>query len=195
MPCKQYKYLCSIITKTTKIMLRKFFILLLLRMSVFSMYAQSVQRLETNPSFKGISIGMPIHSIADKLTYERSVNGFTLYKIMSANYCSVFNVRMDFVRVVAKDGKVHAIDAVRMVKATESCPTVFNADDLDVIKAGLTSQYGEPTHGLREDTNQYNRFGYQWQAQSKQVCCFMDFYGTFQGYKLQYSLSEFSLDY
>ena len=90
---------------------------------------------------------------------------------------------------------MHAIDAVRMVKATESSPTVFNADDLDVIKAGLISQYGEPTHGLQKDTNQYNRFGYQWQAQSKQVCCFMDFYGTFQGYKLQYSLSEFSLDY
>ena len=176
-------------------MLRKFFILLLLQVGIYNMYAQSVQRLETNPSFKGISIGMPIHSIADKLTYERSVNGFTLYKITSANYCSVFNVRMDFVRVVAKDGKVHAIDAVRIVKATESSPTVFNADDLDVIKAGLISQYGEPTHGLREDTNQYNRFGYQWQAQSKQVCCFMDFYGTFQGYKLQYSLSEFSLDY
>ena len=169
--------------------------MLLLQMGIYSAYAQSVQRLETNPSFKGISIGMPIHSIADKLTYERSVNGFTLYKITSANYCSVFNVRMDFVRVVAKKGKVHAIDAVRMVKATESSPTVFNADDLDVIKAGLISQYGEPTHGLREDTNQYNRFGYQWQANSKQVCCFMDFYGTFQGYKLQYSLSEFSLDY
>ena len=159
------------------------------------MHAQSVQRLETNPSFKEISIGMPINSIADKLVYERSVNGFTLYKITSANYCSVFNVRMDFVRVVAKDGKVHAIEAIKIVKATENNPTIFNADDLDVIKSGLTLQYGEPTHGLRKDTNEYNRFGYQWQAQSKQVCCFMDFYGTLQGYKLQYSLSEFSLDY
>ena len=159
------------------------------------MYAQSVQKLETNPSFKGISIGMPISSIVDELTYERTVNGFTLYKTTSANYCSIFNVRMDFVRIVAKAGKVYAIDAVRVVKATENSPTVFNAGDLDTIKSGLTSQYGEPTHGLREDTNQYNRFGYQWQADSKQVCCFMDFYGTFQGYKLQYSLSEFSLDY
>ena len=68
------------------------------------MYAQNVQRLETNPSFKGISIGMPISSIADELTYENSVNGFILYKTTAANYCSVFNVRMDFVRVVAKDG-------------------------------------------------------------------------------------------
>ena len=159
------------------------------------MYAQSVQKLETNPSFKGISIGMPISLIVDELTYERIVNGFTLYRTTAANYCSVFNVRMNFVRVVAKEGKVYAVEVVRIVKATESSPTVFNANDLDVIKAGLISQYGEPTHGLREDTNQYNRFGYQWQAQSKQVCCFMDFYGTFQGYKLQYSLSEFSLDY
>ena len=60
------------------------------------MYAQNVQRLETNPSFKGISIGMSISSIADELTYDRTVNGFTLYKTTSANYCSVFNVKMDF---------------------------------------------------------------------------------------------------
>ena len=159
------------------------------------MYAQNVQRLETNPSFKGISIGMSISSIAVELTYDRTVNGFTLYKTTSANYCSVFNVKMDFVVIVVKEGKVHAIEAIKIVKATENNPTIFNADDLDVIKSGLTLQYGEPTHGLREDTDQYNRFGYQWQANSKQVCCFMDFYGTLQGYKLQYSLSEFSLDY
>ncbi|MBQ2886977.1 MAG: hypothetical protein IJE43_24965 [Alphaproteobacteria bacterium] len=176
-------------------MLKKIFILLLLQVGIYNMYAQNVQRLETNPSFKGISIGMPISSIADELTYENSVNGFTLYQTTAASYCSVFNVRMNFVRVVAKNGKVHAIDAVRIVKATKDHPTIFNADDLEVLKAGLTSQYGEPTHGLRKDTDQYNRFGYQWQANSKQVCCFMDFYGTFQGYKLQYSLSEFSLDY
>lgn len=177
------------------IMLKKIFILLLLQMGIYNMYAQNVQRLETNPSFKGISIGMPISSIADELTYDRTINGFTLYKTMSSSYCSVFNVKMDYVRVVAKDGKVYAVEAIRIVKATQSNPTIFNADDLDVLKAGLTSQYGEPTHGLREDTNEYNRYGYQWQANSKQVCCFMDFYGTFQGYKLQYSLSEFSLDY
>lgn len=164
-------------------------------MSVCAMYAQSVQRLESNPSFKGISIGMPISSIADKLTYEKSVNGFALYKTTSANYCSVFNIRMDYVGIVVKDGKVHAIEAIKIVKATASSPTIFNADELETIKAGLVSLFGEPTHGLRKDTNEYNRFGYQWQANSKQVCCFMDFYGTLQGYKLQYSLSEFSLDY
>lgn len=176
-------------------MLRKIFILLFLQMSVCTMYAQSVQRLESNPSFKGISIGMPISSIADKLTYERSVNGFTLYKTTSAYYCSVFNIKMDYVGIVAKDGKVHAIEATKIVKATESNPTIFDADELEAIKAGLVSQYGEPTHGLRKDTNEYNRFGYQWQANTKQVCCFMDFYGTLQGYKLKYALSEFSLDY
>lgn len=176
-------------------MLRKIFILLFLQMGVCAMYAQSVQRLETNPSFKGISIGMPISSIADKLTYERSVNGFTLYKTTSAHYCSVFTIKMDYVRVASKDGKVHTVEAIRLVKGSENNPTVFNADELEAIKAGLISQYGEPTHGLRKDTNEYNRFGYQWQANSKQVCCFLDFYGTFHGYMLKYSLSEFSLDY
>ena len=83
-------------------MLRKIFILLLLQVGIFTMYAQSIQKLETNPSFKGISIGMPISLIVDELTYERIVNGFTLYRTTAANYCSVFNVRMDFVRVVTK---------------------------------------------------------------------------------------------
>lgn len=159
------------------------------------MYAQNVQRLETNPSFKGISIGMPISSIIDKLTYERTVNGFTLYTTTNSYYCSVFNIKMDYVRVAVKNGKVHTVEAIRMVKATEENPTIFNADELETIKAGLVSQYGEPTHGLRNDTSKYSRFGFQWQAESKQVCCFMDFYGTFEGYKLKYSLSEFSLDY
>lgn len=176
-------------------MLKKIFILLLLQVGIYNMYAQNVQRLETNPSFKGISIGMPISSIIDKLTYERTVNGFTLYTTRNSYYCSLFNIKMDYVRVAVKNGKVHTVEAIRMVKATEENPTIFNADELETIKAGLISQYGEPTHGLRNDTSQYSRFGFQWQAKSKQVCCFMDFYGTFEGYKLKYSLSEFSLDY
>lgn len=51
------------------------------------------------------NIGMPISSIADKLTYEKSVNGFALYKTTSANYCSVFNIRMDYVGIVIVSAK------------------------------------------------------------------------------------------
>ena len=83
-------------------MLRKIFMLLFMQVSILTVCAQSVQKLETNPSFKGISIGMPISSIVDELTYERTVNDFTFYRTTAANYCSVFNVRMDFVRVVTK---------------------------------------------------------------------------------------------
>lgn len=176
-------------------MLKKIFMLLFLQVGILTVCAQSVRKLETNPSFKGISIGMPISSIVDKLTYERTVDGFTLYTTRNSYYCSVFNIKMDYVRVAVKNGKVHTVEAIRMVKATEENPTIFNADELETIKAGLVSQYGEPTHGLRNDTSQYSRFGFQWQTESKQVCCFMDFYGTFEGYKLKYSLSEFSLDY
>ena len=76
-------------------MLKKIFILLLLQVGIYNMYAQNVQRLETNPSFKGISIGMPISSIADELTYDRTVNGFTLYETTAASYCSVRGKRVD----------------------------------------------------------------------------------------------------
>lgn len=163
--------------------------------SVCTVYAQNIQQLENKPSFKGITIGMPISELTGKLSFEKSTNGFSIYKVTDNNYYSVFNISMNYVRVIALNGKVHAIEAIKMVKATDEKATVFDATELDVIQAGLTRLYGEPKYALNENNSQYNRIGVQWISQSKQANCFIDFYGTFVGYKLQFSLCEHREDF
>ncbi len=92
-------------------------------------------------------------------------------------------------------GKVHAIEAMKLVKATNENATVFDATELDIIQAGLTRLYGKPQYGLNENNAKYNRVGAQWISKSKEANCFIDFYGTFVGYKLQFSLCEHSEDF
>lgn len=169
-----------------------FFMLL---MSVCAIYAQNIQQLENKPSFKGITIGMPISELSKKLSFEKINNGYSIYKVTDNYYYSVFNISMNYVRVIALNGKVHAVEAIKMVKATDEKATVFDATELNVIQAGLTRLYGEPKYALNENNSQYNRIGVQWLSQSKQANCFIDFYGTFVGYKLQFSLCEHSEDF
>ena len=92
-------------------------------------------------------------------------------------------------------GKVVDIEVIKMVKATNEHATVFDASELDVIQAGLTRLYGDPQYKLTENNSQYNRIGVQWISNSKEANCFIDFYGTFVGYKLQFSLCEHSEDF
>lgn len=164
-------------------------------MNMLTMNAQNIQQLEAKPSFKGITIGMPISEIFNKLSFEKSSNGYSIYRVTDTYYHSVFNVTMNYVRVIGLKGKVHAIEVMKLVKATNEHATVFDASELDVIQAGLTRLYGEPQYNLTENNSQYNRIGVQWISKSKEVNCFIDFYGTFVGYKLQFSLCEHSEDF
>lgn len=158
-------------------------------------FAQTIQKLENNPTFKGITIGMPISEISDKIRFENTVNGYSIYKVIDTSYYSVFNIRMNYVRVVALNGNVYAIEAMKIVKATKEHATVFNDSELDVIQAGLTRLYGEPKYGLNDNNEKYVRVGVQWLSNTKQANCFIDFYGTFVGYKLQFSLCEHKEDF
>ena len=175
--------------------MKKIILFFMLLASVCTIYAQNIQQLENKPSFKGITIGMPISELTGKLSFEKSTNGFSIYKVTDNNYYSVFNISMNYVRVIVLNGKVHAIEAIKMVKATTEKATVFDATELDIIQAGLTRLYGEPKYALNENNSQYNRIGVQWISQSKQANCFIDFYGTFVGYKLQFSLCEHKEDF
>lgn len=175
--------------------MKKILLFFILLVSSFYVYPQNIQQLENKPSFKGITIGMPISEILNKLKIEKSSNGYSIYKVTDSYYYSVFNVTMDYVRVIGLNGKVHAIEAIKMVKATKEHATVFDAKDLDIIQAGLTRLYGQPKYSLDEDSAQYNRVGVQWIAKSKEANCFIDFYGTFVGYKLQFSLLEHNEDF
>lgn len=175
--------------------MKNILLLLSFLMSIFTMHSQNIQQLEAKPSFKGITIGMPISEISNKLSFEKSSNGYSIYKVTDAYYYSIFNVTMNYVRVIGLNGKVHAIEVIKMVKATNEHATVFDASELDVIQAGLTRLYGDPQYKLTENNSQYNRIGVQWISNSKEDNCFIDFYGTFVGYKLQFSLCEHSEDF
>lgn len=175
--------------------MKKIILFFMLLVGVCTMYAQNIRQLEDKPSFKGITIGMPISEISGKLSFEKSSNGYSIYKVTDSYYYSVFNISMNYVRVIGLNGKVHAIEAIKMVKATNDKATVFDATELDVIQAGLTRLYGEPKYALNDNNSQYNRIGVQWISKSKEANCFIDFYGTFVGYKLQFSLCEHSEDF
>ena len=161
--------------------MKKMILLFVCLVGVFSIHAQDIQQLETKPSFKGITIGMPISEISSKLSFEKSSNGYSIY--------------MNYVRVIGLNGKVHAIEAMKQVSATREHATVFDATELDIIQAGLTRLYGEPKYALNDSNSQYNRIGVQWITKSKQANCFIDFYGTLVGYKLQFSLCEHHEDF
>lgn len=169
-------------------------VLLLCFVSTFTQ-AQNIQHLEDKPSFKGVRIGMPISEISDKLSFERETNGYDVYKVIDASYYSVFNIAMNYVRVIGLNEKVYAIEAMKIVKATKEHATIFDAIELDIIQAGLTRLYGEPKYALTENNSQFNRIGVQWISKSKEANCFIDFYGTFVGYKLQFSLCEHIEDF
>ncbi len=175
--------------------MKRIVILLFTALSVCVSFAQNIQHLEDAPSFKGITIGMPISDISNKLRFERDVNGYSIYKLTERSYYSVFNVQMNYVRIVGLNGKVHAIEAIKMVKATKEHATVFDSKELDIIQAGLTRLYGNPQYNLGEEKPEYVRLGVQWISKTKQANCFIDFYGTFVGYKLQFSLSEHVEDF
>lgn len=172
-------------------------ILFLLFLCTTSICAQNIQRLEENPTFKGITIGMSIKddAIASKLDFARVSGEFSLYRVKEPKFFSVFNVRMNSVMVIAKDNKVYAIEATKIIKATDEKAAIFDSSELDVIQRGLTAQYGTPSCSLEENNEKYVRTGVQWESKSKLVNCFIDFYGTFVGYKLQFSMCELNIDF
>lgn len=55
--------------------MKNILLLLSFLMSIFTMHSQNIQQLEAKPSFKGITIGMPISEISNKLSFEKSSNG------------------------------------------------------------------------------------------------------------------------
>lgn len=172
-------------------------LLFLLLLRTTSICAQNIQKLEENPTFKGITIGVSIKddAIASILDFAWISGEFSLYRVKDPKFFSVFNVKMNSVMVIAKENKVYAIEASKTVKATKAKPTIFDPYELDVIQQGLTSQFGTPSSSLEENNAKYVRIGVQWEAKSKLANCFIDFYGTYVGYKLQFSICELNIDF
>ena len=170
-------------------MIKRIFTLLLLILGVVTVYSQNIERLESEPTFKGITIGMPINSIANKLSFNSVVNGNTMYNLTDSQYYSVFGVSMNQARVVVRNGKVYMILLVKTVQGSESNPTVFDASELQIIENGLKGRFGNPTQGIYKTGEVYTT-GSQWNSKTKAVGVYMDFYGTFNGYMLVFSMGE-----
>ena len=168
--------------------------ILLMQFVVVGVMAQSLQDLENNSTFKGITIGMPVSELGSKVRYVTSDNGFNVYLITDSYYLSVFNVKMTKARVITRNGKIYAIELIKQVKGSQSNPTVFDTNELEIIESGLKEKYGNPTHGLTEQ-GEVVRTGTQWNSATKQVSTFIDFYGTFQGYRLVFALCEREIDF
>ena len=170
-------------------MIKRILTLLFLIIGTITVNSQNIQRLENEPTFKGITIGMPIHSIANKLSFDSIVNGDTMYNLTDSQYYSVFGISMNHARVVVRDGKVYMILLVKTVQGSESNPTIFDASELQTIERGLIERFGRPTQPIYKKGEVYTT-GTQWNSKTKAVGVYMEFYGTFQGYMLVFSMGE-----
>ena len=150
--------------------------------------AQSLDDLESNPSFKGIDIGMPITAILGKVKYVNQVDAQTIYTIDDPSYNSVFGIGVDYVNVAVQGGRIYAIIAVKEVLNSS---VVFNTSELDAIEAGLTRHYGKPTNFVGDGKH----FGVQWISRTKRVDNIMTFFGTGVGYRILFAISENKEDY
>ena len=170
-------------------MIKRILTLLFLIVGTITVYSQNIQRLESEPTFKGITIGMPIHSIANKLSFNSVVNGDTMYDLTDSQYYSVFGISMNHARIVVRNGKVYMILIVKTVQGSESNPTIFDASELQTIERGLIERFGRPTQPIYKQGEVYTT-GSQWNSKTKAVGVYMDFYGTFNGYMLVFSMGE-----
>lgn len=169
--------------------MKRFLVSLFLFIGAIAVYSQNLQRLESEPTFKGITIGMPIQSIANKLSFNSVVNGDTMYDLTDSQYYSVFGVSMNHARVVVRNGKVYMVLLVKTVQGSESNPTIFDANELQTIERGLIERFGRPTQPIYKKGEVYTT-GNQWNSKTKAVGVYMEFYGTFQGYMLVFSMGE-----
>lgn len=169
--------------------MKRLLVSLLLFVGAIIVYSQNIQRLESEPTFKGITIGMPIQSIANKLSFDSVVNGDTMYNLTDSQYYSVFGISMNHARVVVRNQKVYAILLVKTVPGSESNPTIFDASELQTIERGLVERFGRPTQPIYKKGEVYTT-GSQWNSKTKVVGVYMDFYGTFNGYMLVFSMGE-----
>lgn len=169
--------------------MKKFLVSLLLFIGTIAVYSQNIQRLESEPTFKGITIGMPINSIANKLSFDSVVDGDTMYNLTDSQYYSVFGISMNHARVVVRNGKVYMILLVKTVPGSESNPTIFDASELQIIESGLRGRFGEPTQGIYKEGEVFTT-GSQWNSKTKMVGAYMEFYGTFNGYMLVFCMGE-----
>lgn len=160
-------------------------------------FPQSVADLERDPSFKGITIGAPISKYSDILSFSHTSKGKNIYRVTQNRYLSIFNVSMQDMIVVERDGKVYAIQLSKTYPADYSGATVFNTNELLSWYSSLRSKYGNNSFSLDDMSGTPSVCGMRWKANSVVLDIVYLFYGTFgdEKPKLQYYLYQREDDY
>lgn len=176
--------------------MRELYLLLLMIFSI-NMHSQSLSDLESDPSFKGITIGAPISKYINILTFSHSVDEKNVYKVKNVNYLSIFNVKMQEMIVVENKGKVYAIQLSKRITADSNGCYIFNADELLSWCSNLISKYGKFNVSLDSNSGIPTVCGMRWKTNTIQLDIAYLFYGTITDKEpvLQYILQEYHEDY
>ena len=160
-------------------------------------FPQSVADLEQDPSFKGITIGAPISKYSNILSFSHTSQGKNVYCVKQSSYLSIFNIRMQDMIVVERDGKVYAIQLTKTYPADSGGACVFNANELLSWYSSLRSKYGNNSFSLDDMSGTPSVCGMRWKANSVVLDIVYLFYGTFgdEKPKLQYYLYQREDDY
>ena len=161
--------------------------------------SQTINDLDTNPTFKGITIGEPISKHSNILSYKGTRNGINAYNVTNRNYLSIFNIKMDEMVILEKNGRVYAILLNKIQEKIDGC-TVFNADNLLVLLSNLISKYGKPNVDLdkkQETLDSPMVSGVRWEGHKIVLDIYYLFYGTIDSKnpELNYMLYERHDDY
>lgn len=169
---------------------RYFSIIVLVIVFSSASLSQSLNDLEINPSFKGITIGEPISKYSEILKYNTVYKGKTSYIVTNSNYYTIFKIKMDDMVVIEKEGKVWGVFMSKKNPAGS-----FNPKELEVLKSSLCDRYGYPNVDLTDTSGDPTIFGVRWQTSRILLDIAYLFYGTFEGSKLQYILYQREDDY
>jgi hypothetical protein len=159
-------------------------------------FSQSLADLDRDPSFKGITIGAPISKYSNILSFSHTSNGKNIYNVSQYDYLSIFNVRMQDMKVVERGGKVYAIMLSKNYSADSSGATVFNPNELLSWAYNLKSKYGDFI-SLDDMSGTPTVCGMRWQANTVVLETVYLFYGTYgdEEPKLKYFLYKREDDY
>ncbi len=160
-------------------------------------YAQSLNDLDRDPSFKGITIGAPISKYSNILVFSNVSQGKNVYRVKDGYYLSIFNVKMQDMRVVESNGKVCAIYLSKNMPPDDDGCYIFDPKILLSWFSDLKSKYGVNNISLDNLSRSPSVCGMRWKAKSVVLDIVYLFYGTSdcERPQLLYSLYERKDDY
>lgn len=177
--------------------MKKWVFALFLFLSAAESFPQSISALERDPSFKGITIGAPISKYSDILLFSHTSQGKNIYRVSQSSYLSIFNIKMQDMVVVERDGKVYAIQLSKTYSADSGGASVFNTKELLSWYSSLRAKYGNNSFSLDDMSGSPSVCGMRWKTNSVVLDIVYLFYGTFgdEKPKLQYYLYQREDDY